>query len=282
MNKTDVVSSNRILYTPTAFARSSLLHLQEIGMLTALQAHTSSRSNLKSFLFLTVVSGEGVLDYDGETYTLYPGSCVLIDCMKPYAHSTAEGNLWTIQWIHFFGPTAYLIYDEYRERGGRPAFANGSQEFVFAIWEELMALASSLDHLRDMKINQKLAELLVVIMEKSECADDESSDSKRFVVEKIKGYLDGHYAEKISIENLSSRFLVSSSYLAYSFKAQYGVSVTGYLLSVRITYAKRLLRFSGKSVAEIGYEVGIGEPIYFSRVFKQVEGISPKQFREQW
>ena len=46
-----IVTSNRILYTPSSFARSSLLTLQEIGTLQALKPHTSSRDNLQSYLF---------------------------------------------------------------------------------------------------------------------------------------------------------------------------------------------------------------------------------------
>ena len=60
-NPSSIVASNRILYTPSIFARSSLLHLQEIGELEARRAHTSSRSGLQSYLFITVVSGEGSL-----------------------------------------------------------------------------------------------------------------------------------------------------------------------------------------------------------------------------
>ena len=49
------VQSDRILYTPSTFARSSLLHLQEVGTLKALKPHTSSRDNLKSFLLFVVL-----------------------------------------------------------------------------------------------------------------------------------------------------------------------------------------------------------------------------------
>ena len=67
-NKSSFVASNRILYTPSLFARTSLLHLQEIGELEARRAHTSSRSGLQSFLFFTVVSGSGTLVYNEKTY----------------------------------------------------------------------------------------------------------------------------------------------------------------------------------------------------------------------
>ena len=78
-NKDAVVSSNRILHTPSSFARSSLLHLQEIGTLQALAPHTSSRFNLQSYLFFTVLSGSGVLIYDGKKYDLKKGDMVFIE-----------------------------------------------------------------------------------------------------------------------------------------------------------------------------------------------------------
>ena len=58
------VTSSRILYTPSTFARTSLLHLQEIGSLQAIHQHTSTRTNLTSFLCFVVLSGEGTLSYE--------------------------------------------------------------------------------------------------------------------------------------------------------------------------------------------------------------------------
>ena len=50
----NIVNSRRILYTPSAFARSNLLHLQELGSLTAQRPHVSRRENLASCLFFLV------------------------------------------------------------------------------------------------------------------------------------------------------------------------------------------------------------------------------------
>lgn len=47
----ELVESNRIIYTPSDFAKSSLFHLQETGTLQAKFPHTSSRTNLSSYLF---------------------------------------------------------------------------------------------------------------------------------------------------------------------------------------------------------------------------------------
>ena len=60
------VQSSRILYTPSPFARSSLLHLQEVGSLTAIKPHTSKREKLQSYLCFMVEDGEGELVYEGK------------------------------------------------------------------------------------------------------------------------------------------------------------------------------------------------------------------------
>ena len=72
------VTSERVIYTASDFARSSLLSLQETGTLSALKPHTSSRSNLDSYLYFTVLSGSGRLTYGGETYELRAGDSVFL------------------------------------------------------------------------------------------------------------------------------------------------------------------------------------------------------------
>ena len=66
----NIVNSRRILYTPSAFARSNLLHLQEIGSLTAQRPHVSRRENLASCLFFLVENGQGELRYEDRIWQL--------------------------------------------------------------------------------------------------------------------------------------------------------------------------------------------------------------------
>ena len=279
-----IVSSNRVLYTPSSFAKSSLLHLQEIGELSALRSHTSSRSNLQSFLFFVVMSGSGELTYDDHSYELTQGSCVFINCKHPYSHTTDEDHLWTLRWTHFFGPTIQSIYDKYCERGGRPVFTLSTSELetITAIWTNIMTVAKSSDYLRDMRINEALGSLLTLIMEQSWHPEDRTAAPKRASVVDVKNFIDEHYNEKISLDELSKRFFIDKYYLKKSFRDQFGLNISTYIQNIRITKAKQLLRFSDKTVEEIGYEVGIGNPAYFSRVFKEVEGVGPKMYREQW
>lgn len=283
-NEAAIVNSDRVLYTASSFARSSLLHLQEIGSLEARRAHTSERSGLQSYLFFMVISGSGSLSYEGKTYSLSSGSCVFINCKNLYSHTTDEKDLWTLRWTHFFGPSMSSIYDKYCERGGRPTFMLSTNELekMNSVWTDIMTTAKGTDYMRDMLINEQLSTLIRLIMEQSWHPEDQRHAPKRASVVDVKAYIDEHYNEKISLDELSSRFFIDKYYLTKAFRSQFGLNISTYVQNIRITKAKQLLRFSNLTVEEIGAEVGMSDPAYFSRVFKNVEGVGPKMYREQW
>lgn len=279
------VQSSRILYTPSPFARSSLLHLQEVGSLTAIRPHTSKREKLQSYLCFMVEDGEGELVYEGKKYELKTGDVVFIDCRKAYSHSTGmnpNAGLWSLRWCHFYGPSMPAIYAKYCERGGFPVIRGADVSQYAAILTDIYTLASSSDYIRDMRINGKLNDLLTLLMESSWHRGNSSNAPKKMDISLVKSFLDEHYKEKLSLESVASHFFIDKHYLARLFKEQYGVTLVTYLQQVRITHAKRMLRFTDKSIEEIGLECGIGELNYFSRVFKKLEGVSPSEFRRVW
>lgn len=303
------VTSSRILYTPSTFARTSLLHLQEVGSLQAIHPHTSTRTNLTSFLCFVVLSGNGTLTYEGTTYELSAGDCVFIDCRKAYSHSTgynSEGkstsvnetafekdttasqstnlptSLWSLQWCHFYAPFLPAIYEKYKERGGSPVFHSDDSSPFTAILTDLYTLASSSDYIRDMRINESLSALLTLLMEQSWHPESKTVSRKRLELVEIKNYLDEHYTEKIVLDDLSEKCYINKYYLTKIFKETYGSTINGYIIAKRITRVKQLLRFTDMTVDEIGAAVGMGDANYFSRTFRKVEGISPREYRKQW
>ena len=291
MNQTNLftsspsVQSSRILYTPSPFARSSLLHLQEVGSLTAIRPHTSKREKLQSYLCFMVEDGEGELVYEGKKYELRSGDVVFIDCRKAYSHSTGlnmNAELWSLRWCHFYGPSMPAIYAKYCERGGLPVIRGGDVSQYSTILTDIYTLASSSDYIRDMRINGKLNDLLTLLMESSWHREAHTNAPKKMDISLVKSFLDEHYKEKLSLESVAGHFFIDKHYLARLFKEQYGVTLVTYLQQVRITHAKRMLRFTDKSIEEIGLECGIGELNYFSRVFKKLEGVSPSEFRRVW
>lgn len=276
------VDSQRILYTPSAFARSNLMHLQEVGQLRALSPHTNQRSHLASYLFFVVADGEGTLTYDGAAYPLSRGSCVFIDCRRAYSHATSL-RLWTLAWAHFDGPTMHGVYRKYVERGGMPAFRPENVQTYLDLMAQLQQTAAADDHVRDMHINELLWALLSHLMQSAwRPAAHRSANDSRSRITEVKAWLDNHYNEKIALDDLAEHFFINKFYLTRLFREQYGSTIVNYLLSLRISRAKELLRFSDLSVEEIGARCGMPEANYFSRAFHKIEGVSPSEFRRQW
>ncbi len=275
-------NSDRIIYTPSAFAKTSLLHLQETGQLSATKLHTSRRENLGSYLFFLVKKGSGVLEYDGERYWIKEGHCVFIDCRKQYSHSTSE-NLWTLRWVHFYGPNMNSIYEKYAERGGRPCFTTGKLERFEELLDAIYEIAASDIYIRDMKIYEKLTSLLTLLMEESwNPSAAVPAPSLKRDMQVVKDYLDLHYQEKITLDRLAEEFFINKFYLTRVFREQFGLTINHYLLQIRITHAKRLLRFSDLSIEKIAVECGMADANYFARLFKKVEECSPGEFRKRW
>lgn len=278
----NVVRSNRIIYTPSVFAKTNLVHLQEIGELNAQKPHTSRRENLASYLFFIVESGSGHLEYSGKIFPLQKGDCVFIDCKKQYSHQSSD-DLWSLKWVHFYGPNMSGIYEKYVERGGRPYFHPQTLHSFEKTWADLFSLADSSIHVRDMKIYEKLTGLLTLLMEESWHPEKNAVNAqKRQNMQNVKEYLDQRYPEQITLDSLSSVFFINKYYLTRIFKEQFGITITNYLLQVRITHAKQLLRFTDLTIEKIGQECGMADANYFARAFKKIEGTAPSEYRKRW
>lgn len=279
----NTVSSNRILYTPSVFARTNLLHLQETGTVQAKEPHVMQREHLASYLFFIVKEGSGTLEYDGVSYPLKQNDCVFIDCQKKHSHCPSLDELWILNWMHFYGPNMSGIYDKFTERSGTPVFHTESPEQYITLLDEVFSIASSDNYIRDMQLYEKITTLLTYLMEDSWNPGRQTTPSRQKQnVQEVKDYIDAHFTEKLTLDNLADRFFINKFYLSKIFKEQFGTSINSYLLQVRVTHAKRLLRFSELSIEQIGYECGISDANYFSRMFKKIEGISPGEYRRKW
>ena len=94
-------------------------------------------------------------------------------------------------------------------------------------------------------------------------------------------YIDRHYNEKITLEQLAKRTHISKSYLTRRFRQFTGETIVNYINKLRIQYAREMLVNSEKNITEIAWAVGFDSPKYFHRVFKKETGESPAAFRRR-
>lgn len=109
-------------------------------------------------------------------------------------------------------------------------------------------------------------------------SDDDRNDS---IARDIAAFLEKNYHWDVKIDSIAEMFNYSRNHLYTLFKKEYGISPKEYLLDLRIEKAKQILSENGDgiSVKETAYAVGFGDPLYFSRVFRSVVGVSPMQYK---
>lgn len=92
-------------------------------------------------------------------------------------------------------------------------------------------------------------------------------------------YINCHYDEKLSVEEVAGFVGKSNNYFSTSFRKATGYSFVDYLTKLRIEHAKKLLKSTSMMTYEIAEKVGFGDYKYFSTVFKRLQGCAPTEYR---
>ena len=107
------------------------------------------------------------------------------------------------------------------------------------------------------------------------------SVNKKYLVEKLVGYLEDHYNEKISLDQIAENMYLSPFYISKIFKSETGDTPIRHLINIRLEKAKELLEKGyGGSVQEIAAMVGYDDAYHFSKLFKKRYNITPTQAKK--
>jgi len=105
-----------------------------------------------------------------------------------------------------------------------------------------------------------------------------SIDYSNHIVQATKDYLESHYTEDISLEDMAEQVNISPQYFSKLIKKTTGFNFIDWLSMLRVKKAKELLNNSNYTVKEVCFMVGYKDPNYFSRIFKKRIGITPSEY----
>ena len=95
----------------------------------------------------------------------------------------------------------------------------------------------------------------------------------------VRRYIDNHFKENLSLDQLAQLAHVNKYYLAHAFRREFNTSPINYLISRRVEESRFLLRETDHSMSIIAQMLGFSSPSYFSQCFRRVEGVSPLEYR---
>lgn len=110
--------------------------------------------------------------------------------------------------------------------------------------------------------------------------ENQSGKHNSEIVGEVKSYIEKNYDKDITLESVAASVCVTPWYLSRLFKKETGKNFSTYLTQSRIDKAKELLRSTNKSIKTVSYDTGFKSQAYFSKIFKKIEGVSPREFTQ--
>ncbi|WP_438446625.1 response regulator [Gorillibacterium sp. sgz5001074] len=102
----------------------------------------------------------------------------------------------------------------------------------------------------------------------------------RHVIFDIAKYIEAHYREEITLQDIADRFFLSREYISRKFKQEFKENLSDYIGRIRIGKAKLLLLNPDSRIAQVAELVGYQDEKYFSKVFKKLTGQTPGEYRK--
>jgi len=277
--------STWLTVSPGTAAKESLLYVQELGEFYAGPAYFTTRSGLASYLIKYTISGEGIVEYGGKSYTSTSGSAFWLDCMEPaHYYTSPRTGEWRVVWVHYYGESARGYYELFQSLNGGGCLVNlrGQSDeatgVLFSLISQYRREANSV--LTDVRANAGIVSLLTALLSAAMQKDTHSVVPQ--YIQEARAFLHEHYAEPIKLDQLAARFNINKYYLLKVFKSYTGFTPNEYVIKTRINRAKELLRTTDAAVYEIAAAVGIRNPSHFINLFRKTEGYTPQAYRNAW
>lgn len=277
--KVDCVKE-QILVSPTLVTTPISFSLQEAGYFKVDDRYFTGRENLNSFFIALTLSGRAELLYEQQKFTLSKGDCIFINCMNYHYYKTMENETWEYLWIHFNGNHALDFYNEFTKNG----FHLTHFEDCYLI-ETMIHRIISVNQKIDLTtgivsanlINNILSELLIRSL-----YTDQNKQSRPSFIDTIIQEIQMNFKDKITIEDLATTLHLDKYHVMKEFKKHTGTTIYEYIINMRISHAKELLKYSDLSISDITYECGMNTTSHFINLFKTREQMTPLAYRKQW
>ncbi len=153
-----------------------------------------------------------------------------------------------------------------------------ARQYLMFLLEQLISENSTEDPYREVAAMTYLAQVLISLNRLAlKHRKEESVTGPDSTVYSVLGYINEHYSENLSLDDLANRFFISKYHLAREFQRLVGTSVHRYIIQKRLVMAKQMLS-AGRPSSEVYQHCGFGDYSNFYRAFKAEYQISPKEF----
>jgi transcriptional regulator GlxA family with amidase domain len=256
------------------------------------KTQTATASHSHEFAeFVLVLGGSGIHEIGAQRYPLVPGEFFLVTghLMHAYRdvknldilnilirHQTIEALTQSLAgtpgYERLFRPKSHPFH-------GLPPILPGAVDHLLQIVKRMEQELFQVDAGSPAMLTALLTELLITACRLTDAPG--GADRHRSRIADLVAHLERHYGEPVTLADMGQIAGMSARTLQRHFAAVTRITPLQYLLQLRIAGACRLLRETDMKANEIAVHCGIPDPAYFSRLFRQAIGVSPRAYRNR-
>ncbi len=240
--------------------------------------HSIKRLEHTDHLLIFCVAGKGSITAGNFTHQVVANDILMIPKDTQHQYQADKHQPWSIYWVHMDGH----LYMQFMAIIGltktklQTTVLNPQQlkeEFI-----QLLDTRHQGYHLNSFllaaNILKKIFSLLAVQLPVTQL-----NQQKDFNVTAFNAFLQENITKQVSLDEMAKYMGLSKFHFAKKFQQSTGISPVKYFLEMKIQHACGLLDRSSKTIKDVAALLGYDDPYYFSRLFKNVMGLSPKQYR---
>lgn len=255
------------------------LLVTDVGYFPSAESHGRIRPHgAEQAIVILCTEGAGWARIAGVELAVSTGQALILPAGLPHAYGADAADPWTIWWLHTAGSDAGVL---------TAAAVGDGPQYVIKL-HDAFRMVSLIEHAaecleQDETVPSILSasgaawNLLAQLAADRQRGYRDSADRIRVAQD----YLREHLRSHTNVPQLAQLAGMSVSHFSALFKAATGTGVVDYVTRLRSARARELLLTTPRSIADIATDVGYDDAFYFSRQFRAVNGLSPRQFRER-
>ncbi len=260
------------------------LGLYQFGWEQCDPSHSFGPAARNHYLFHLCLSGTGTLiaqNSQGEsvTYQIKSGQGFMLFPHQICTYIADHEIPWEYAWLEFDGLRAKETIELAGINWNQPVYKAQYKDIAEIMKSEMMYIVNHKDASPFHLIGHLYLFIDSFVRSSTSTQVSKGNSLRDFYIKEAFSFIEQNFQNDITIEDIAATCGLNRSYFGKIFHENMGKSPQEFLISYRMTKATELLKLTNLSVADIGNAVGYPNQLHFSRAFKNVYGISPRQWR---
>ena len=262
------------------------LGLYQYGWEQCKPSHSFGPAARNHYLFHYVISGTGKLLADkspGNTveYQIKSGQGFMLFPNQVSTYIADHELPWEYVWIEFDGLRAKEAIEIAGLRPDSPVYRASSKDLRNDMMSEMLYIVQHSNEAPLHLIGHLYLFLDYLMRSANSVRMNQGGKLRDFYIKEALTFIEQNFQNDISIEDIADSCGLNRSYFGKIFHDSIGKSPQEFLINYRMTKAAELLKLTSLSIADIGNAVGYPNQLHFSRAFKKIYGISPRNWRSE-